>query len=135
MIASCSTPKSAANPEVRLIEEFRKWEGTPYRLGGDSRAGVDCSAFVRTVMKDAFGITIPRTTREQLQAGRRVSPRTARIGDLVFFQTGRTTYHVGIMMRGDFFMHASTTRGVTIDRLQEPYWQQRIIQIRRFTGR
>ena len=86
-------------------------------------------------MQDAFGISIPRTTREQLQAGRRVQPRAARLGDLVFFRTGRTTYHVGIMMRGDFFMHASTTRGVTIDRLQESYWQERMIQIRRFSGR
>lgn len=133
-MASCSTPRDTAHPEARLIEEFRKWKGTPYRLGGDSRSGVDCSAFVRIVMQDAFGISIPRTTREQLQAGRRVQPRAARLGDLVFFRTGRTTYHVGIMMRGDFFMHASTTRGVTIDRLQESYWQERMIQIRRFSG-
>jgi len=131
LAASCSPARQTAHPEARLIQEFRKWEGTPYRLGGGSRRGVDCSFFVQIIMRDAYGITIPRTTREQMQFGRQVPPGSARLGDLVFFQTGRTTYHVGILMRDDFFMHASTTRGVTIDRLREPYWQQRMIQVRR----
>ncbi len=130
-IASCGTPRGVAGPEGRLVQQYQKWEGTPYRLGGDTRSGIDCSAFVQIVMRDAFGIDLPRTTREQMQIGRRISPRSVQLGDLVFFQTGRTTYHVGIMMRGDFFMHASTSRGVTIDRLGEPYWQQRMIQVRR----
>lgn len=132
---SCSSPKAAADPEARLIQEFRRWEGAPYRLGGNSRRGVDCSAFVQIVLKDAYGMAIPRTTREQMQHGRRIPPASARLGDLVFFQTGRTTYHVGILMRGDFFMHASTSRGVTIDRLGEPYWSERLIQARRISGR
>jgi len=131
---SCTPARKAADPEALLIQEFRKWEGTPYVLGGGSRRGVDCSFFVQIVLRDAYGIAIPRTTREQMQIGRQVSPRSARLGDLVFFQTGRTTYHVGILMRGDFFMHASTSRGVTIDRLSEPYWQQRMIQVRRVAG-
>ncbi len=136
LASACGTSRQATPPaEARLIEEFRKWEGTPYRLGGGSRRGVDCSSFVQIVMRDAYGISIPGTTREQMQVGRRVPPGTARLGDLVFFQTGRTTYHVGILMRDDFFMHASTSRGVTIDRLREPYWQQRMIQVRRVTER
>ncbi len=134
LAASCSPARQTAHPEARLIQEFRKWEGTPYRLGGGSRRGVDCSFFVQIIMRDAYGIDIPRTTREQMQFGQQVSPGSARLGDLVFFQTGRTTYHVGILMRDDFFMHASTTRGVTIDRLREPYWQQRMIQVRRVAG-
>ena len=135
LVSSCGTSRQTTPPaEARLIQEFRKWEGAPYRLGGDSRRGVDCSSFVRIIMRDAYGISIPGTTREQMQVGRRVSPGAARLGDLVFFQTGRTTYHVGILMRDDFFMHASTSRGVTIDRLREPYWQQRMIQVRRVTG-
>ncbi|MEX0680430.1 MAG: NlpC/P60 family protein [Balneolales bacterium] len=131
---SCGSSRGVADPEGRLLQNFQRWEGTPYRLGGDSRNGVDCSAFVQIVLQDAFGITIPRTTREQLAYGQRVPLRSARLGDLVFFQTGRTTYHVGILMRGDFFMHASTSRGVTIDRLREPYWQNRMVQVRRVTG-
>ena len=133
LLLSCGTPRGAASPEDRLLQQFQRWEGTPYRLGGDSRRGIDCSAFVQIIMKDAFGITIPRTTREQLNYGTRVRPGSTRLGDLVFFQTGRTTYHVGIMLRGDFFMHASTSRGVTIDRLGEPYWKERMIQVRRVT--
>lgn len=134
LLLSCGSTREAANPEVRLLQQFQRWEGTPYRLGGSSRRGVDCSAFVQIVMNDAFGITLPRTTREQLEFGRQVSQDSARLGDLVFFRTGRTTYHTGILMRGDFFMHASTSRGVTIDRLREPYWMEHIIQIRRVTG-
>ncbi|MDG5767407.1 NlpC/P60 family protein [Balneolales bacterium ANBcel1] len=135
LVVSCGSPRGAVDPETRLIQHFQRWEGTPYRLGGSTRQGIDCSAFVQIVMSDAFGISLPRTTREQLEFGSRVNPRSARLGDLVFFQTGRTTFHVGIMMRGDFFMHASTSRGVTIDRLSEPYWQQRMIQVRRVAGR
>ncbi len=135
LAVSCGSSRQTANPEAQLIDEFRKWEGTPYRLGGSSRRGVDCSSFVQMVMKDAYGLSIPRTTREQMEFGRRVPAGSARLGDLVFFQTGRTTYHVGILMRDDFFMHASTSRGVTIDRLREPYWQERMIQVRRVTGR
>ncbi|MFO8030359.1 MAG: NlpC/P60 family protein [Cyclonatronaceae bacterium] len=132
---SCSSPRTAADPEARLIQQFRKWEGAPYRLGGDSRRGVDCSAFVQIVLRDAYDIAVPRTTREQMQHGRQIPTASASLGDLVFFQTGRTTYHVGILMRGDFFMHASTSRGVTIDRLGEPYWSERLIQMRRINGR
>lgn len=136
LASSCGTPQQiTSQAEAHLIAEFRKWEGAPYQLGGETRRGVDCSSFVRIVMSDVYGIAIPGTTREQMQVGRRVSPGSARLGDLVFFQTGPTTYHVGILMRDDFFMHASTSRGVTIDRLREPYWQQRIIQIRRLPGR
>ena len=134
LMISCGTSREVVDPEARLIQQFQRWEGTPYRLGGNNRRGVDCSAFVQIVMNNAFGVTIPRTTREQLVHGNRINPRSARLGDLVFFQTGRTTYHVGIIMRGDFFMHASTSRGVTIDRLSEPYWQQQIIQFRRMTS-
>lgn len=131
MITACGSPRGAVNPEARLLNQFQKWEGAPYRLGGSNRNGIDCSAFVQIVMDDALGITLPRTTREQLKFGQKVRPASARLGDLVFFRTGRTTYHVGIILRRDFFMHASTSRGVTIDRLGESYWQERIIQIRR----
>ncbi len=135
LLISCGSPRGAVNPEVRLQQQFKQWEGTPYRLGGNSRNGIDCSSFVQMMMKDAFGIDIPRTTREQMEFGRRIPPGSARLGDLIFFQTGRTTYHVGILMRGDFFMHASTSKGVTIDRLRDPYWQERMIQARRVSRR
>ncbi|MDI6401412.1 NlpC/P60 family protein [Balneolaceae bacterium ANBcel3] len=132
---SCGSPRGVSNPEARLQYHFKQWEGTPYRLGGNTQRGVDCSSFVRIIMKETYGVQLPRTTREQLSFGTEVHPSSIRMGDLVFFRTGRTSYHVGIMMRGDFFMHASTTRGVTIDRLREPYWQERILQFRRVTRR
>lgn len=131
VLASCATPRSAASVEATLIEHYERWKGTPYRLGGASQDGVDCSAFVQVVMADALGVRMPRTTREQLGFGRRVALRSTRPGDLVFFRTGRTTYHVGIMLRGDFFMHASTSRGVTIDRLSDDYWSAHLIDVRR----
>ncbi|MCH8567064.1 MAG: NlpC/P60 family protein [Balneolales bacterium] len=117
--------------EQRLMQQYQQWQGTPYRLGGMNLNGVDCSAFVMMVFKNGFDIDIPRNTAEQMSFGSAVSPRQLMIGDLVFFQTGRNTLHVGIVLRGGDFMHASTSQGVMISHLGESYWRQRFIRARR----
>lgn len=131
-IASCGSSRRAArSPEARLMASYEQWKGTPYRLGGTTRAGVDCSAFVQIVMRDQFRVTLPRTTDLQMNAGNRVRRRSLRTGDLVFFRTGRTTLHVGIMLDNKRFMHASTSRGVMISSLDEQYWSRRYLRGRR----
>lgn len=117
--------------EQRLLRSFDEWKGTPYRLGGQTTSGVDCSAFIMLVYRDQFNINLPRTTLQQLDFGTKVSANRLRIGDLVFFQTGRNTRHVGILLREGRFMHASTSRGVMISHLNESYWNQRFIMARR----
>jgi cell wall-associated NlpC family hydrolase len=137
ILQSCATPEpvtrgpSPGEVEQRLLQSFDHWKGTPYRLGGQTRSGVDCSAFIMLVYRDQFNIQLPRTTAQQLNFGEEVSTRSLRIGDLVFFRTGRNTRHVGILLRDGRFMHASTSRGVMISHLSETYWDQRFIMARR----
>jgi murein DD-endopeptidase / murein LD-carboxypeptidase len=131
-VAGCtSTRKSTKSPEARLMESYNTWKGTPYRLGGNSLSGVDCSAFVQIVMRDQFGVQLPRTTDQQLRTGRRVRKNSLRTGDLIYFRTSRTTLHVGIMLDKNRFMHASTSSGVMISSLNERYWNRRYIGGRR----
>ena len=114
-----------------LYIEYKKWYRTNYQYGGDDLNGVDCSAFVQAVYRDAFGIHLPRTTKYQANSGRRVDRRYAKVGDLVLFKTGYNTRHAGIIIEKGKFMHASTSRGVTISELNNPYYKRRYWQIRR----
>ena len=103
-----------------------QWIGTPYRSGGQSRRGTDCSGFVRQVYKAAYGIDLPRSTTEQVEEGKRVRRRKLREGDLVFFHGSRKrrVNHVGIYLKDGKFVHASTSRGVMVSRLDEDYWDE-----------
>lgn len=109
------------HPLTLLYQQHADWHGTPYRLGGASRHGIDCSAFVQITYRDLFGINLPRTTSEQLSAGQRVSRRALQTGDLVFFRRGG---HVGIYLENDQFLHASTSQGVKISNMNNQYWSR-----------
>ncbi|NMU06803.1 NlpC/P60 family protein, partial [Vibrio parahaemolyticus] len=80
------------NPD--LFEFYTEWHGTPYRLGGTQKSGIDCSAFVQKAFIEAYQLSLPRTTRQQSTQGVELSWTDAKQGDLVFFKTRRTTYHV-----------------------------------------
>lgn len=109
---------------IQLVRTIEPWLGTPYRLGNDTRGvSTDCSGFTRAVYGEAFGIELPRTSRDQFRCGRSVPRRALRPGDLVFFDTrddGRIN-HVGIVLAEGRFVHASRSRGVTYDRLSDRY--------------
>ena len=82
-----------------IMKEARKWMGTPYRYGGKSRAGTDCSGFVMSVFQEAAGIKLPRSSREQQVYCEGIDRRRLEPGDLVFFSTSRRSKavsHVGI---------------------------------------
>ena len=108
-----------------LYQQVEAWEGTPYRLGGLSKEGIDCSGFVYMTYLSQFNIRLPRSTYQQSQAGERVFQRDLRAGDLVFFRIGYSTRHVGIYFENGQFAHASKSRGVMLSRLQETYWSKR----------
>jgi cell wall-associated NlpC family hydrolase len=102
--------------------------GTPYVYGGN-RPGeaLDCSGLVQHAHA-AAGLTIPRRSTAQQAAARPVSGASPQPGDLVFFKTGPSQYHVGIMVDRDRFVHASTSkRQVRLANLGRDYWQQRFI--------
>ncbi|MEZ9081191.1 C40 family peptidase [Vibrio harveyi] len=116
-----------------LYQFYNEWEGTPYRLGGTKKSGIDCSAFVQKAFVEAYKMSLPRTTRQQSKQGVEMSWSDAQQGDLVFFKTKRTTYHVGIYLGNKQFMHASTSKGVIISRIDNPYWASKFWQVRRVT--
>lgn len=117
--------------QASLMQAYRDWKGTPYVLGGRSPEGVDCSSFVDIVFDRYFGIELPPNTRKQLNAGTGVRRLAVRTGDLVFFQTGRRTLHVGILVNESEFLHASTSQGVMLSNLNETYWKSRYLAARR----
>lgn len=102
--------------------------GTPYRYGGATPAkGFDCSGLTYYAHHEA-GLSIPRTAAAQHRASKPVSRDRLQAGDMVFFKTGPTAYHVGLMVDSKRFVHASTSRSqVRIDHLDTPYWRARYL--------
>ncbi|MEE4240071.1 MAG: NlpC/P60 family protein [Desulfopila sp.] len=109
---------------TKLYDYYNTWQGTPYRNGGLSRNGIDCSGLVYLFYRRNSGVELPRTSRSQSKLGEEISLFDLQPGDLVFFNTGWFTHHVGIYIENDQFLHSSTQRGVTISSLKEYYWKQ-----------
>ncbi|WP_010322617.1 C40 family peptidase [Marinobacterium stanieri] len=107
-----------------LLGHYAEWAGTPYRFGGVSRNGVDCSGFIQQVYLQADQRQLPRSTADQSRLGMHVPKHELQPGDLVFFKTGFKQRHAGIYLGNSEFMHASTSRGVMISRLTNPYWSE-----------
>jgi lipoprotein Spr len=116
---------------VELLRSVDEWYGTKYKMGGTSKSGIDCSAFVQSVYLSAFGLAVPRTAFEQFKAAYHISATEMREGDLVFFNTTGGVSHVGIYMGNNKFAHASVARGVTVSDLFDPYYLKRFLGIGR----
>lgn len=108
-----------------LLNYMEDWYGTPYRYGGSAKDGIDCSAFTAGLMAAIFGITIPRTVREQFYTSPRVARNELREGDLLFFNTTGAISHVGVYVANNKFIHASVTNGVIISDLNDNYYSRR----------
>ena len=132
-----SPPESAIGSShvvsSQLNQQLSQWHGTPYRYGGHSRSGVDCSGFVQITFKDRFNSLLPRTTAQQAQLGEKITKNQLQSGDLVFFKTGRgeNGLHVGIYDRDGTFIHASTSKGVIRSSMETSYWKKHFWQARR----
>ena len=130
MLSACSSappaPRMVASDHpvrVQLLQHYSEWAGTPYRLGGGSLDGVDCSGFIQQVYFRFDDRQLPRTTAQQARLGQRISRTELQPADLVFFKTGFKQRHAGIYLGNGEFMHASSSRGVMISRLDNPYWR------------
>ncbi|MBV4365477.1 bifunctional murein DD-endopeptidase/murein LD-carboxypeptidase [Erwinia sp. BNK-24-b] len=119
----------------RLMDQYSDWKGVRYRLGGTSKRGIDCSAFVQTTFREQFGLDLPRSTYEQEDTGKSIQRNKLRPGDLVLFRAGSTGRHVGIYLGNDNFVHASTSSGVMISSLNDVYWKNRYREARRVLSR
>lgn len=118
----------------KLIMEIIKYLDTPYKFGGSTLNGIDCSAFTQSVYQDALNVNLNRTARDQFTQGKIVESRDElQFGDLVFFNTRRRVRpgHVGIYIGDGLFAHASTKGGVMISSLDEDYYSRRYMGARR----
>lgn len=110
-----------------FIEFMEYWLGTRYRMGGHDTTGIDCSSFARTYMKHFYQQELPRSSAEQFDASTRIDKSDLKEGDLVFFYTThrKRVSHVGVYVGNNKFAHASTSLGVIISDLDEPYYLKR----------
>lgn len=128
-----SAPSGATTADAAgIVRGALALRGAPYRNGGADPSGFDCSGLVAFVFARE-GISLPRTVAEQYRAGRPVSARDLRPGDLVFFRiSGRAPSHVGIVVSGGEFLHAPTSAGlVRVESLASRYWATRFAGGRR----
>ena len=122
------TPAQSGSNKNSNLESFvNVWLGVPYKYGGTTRSGIDCSGFTSQIYKQCYSKTIPRSSSDQYKDGTRVSERNLKTGDLVFFSNVRygKIDHVGVYLGKNRFAHATESSGVTISLLSEEYYQKR----------
>jgi murein DD-endopeptidase / murein LD-carboxypeptidase len=115
-----------AQADLHLIHTIYPWLGTPHCDGGSSLKGTDCSGFVQSVFQERYRVRLSRSAADMYEQDIvRVDREDLQEGDLVFFRIGsRSISHVGIYLKGDRFVHASTSQGVIVSSLQEPYYRK-----------
>lgn len=121
-------PKGIAK---NIVAEALTWQGTPYKYAGTAKKkGTDCSGMVWTIFQDVANVQLPRNSLKQAEYCTRISDKSVKAGDLVFFATGKDPKrisHVGIMIDGNKFVHASTKKGVIISDMTTPYYKRTFI--------
>jgi cell wall-associated NlpC family hydrolase len=130
--ASTGSTRPTAELSDQAADHAQKMVGKPYRYGGSSPAGFDCSGLVMYSYSRA-GLGLPHNTDRQRLAARPIKVAELRRGDLLFFQQeGKKYGHVGIYVGGGKFVHApSSGKSVRSDRLDSPYWSKHLSEARR----
>jgi len=121
-------------PKEKMLMEIIKYLNVPYQYGGNSKSGIDCSAFTQNVYKNAISVVLSRSAREQYEQGDVINDvEDLKFGDLVFFNTRENVRpgHVGIYIGDNLFAHASTKKGVTVSSINHSYYQTRFMGGRR----
>lgn len=134
LLCSCSSAdkkqKTEAYNREKIMDFYKDWKGTKYKLGGTGKRGVDCSALMQNLFSEEFGISLPRTTATQVKEGVKVSKADLKSGDLIFFKIKRNVRHVAVYIGNNKFIHASTSSGVVISEFNN-YWNKKYWQSRR----
>lgn len=113
---------SSAVASTQIVSSAKSLVGIKYRFGGTTKAGFDCSGFIGYIYKQN-GISLPRTAAGMYSTGKSVKKANLVVGDLVFFNTsGKGISHVGMYIGSGKFIHASTSKGVQINKLNDPYY-------------
>lgn len=125
------TGRKLSKKQKNMIEEVCSWVGTPYKYGGAEKGkGTDCSGLVLRVYLDLTDIKLPRNSAAQAEYCKKIKAKNAKPCDLVFFATGRDpkkVSHVGLLLDDENFIHSSSSKGVIVTRLDNPWWNKRII--------
>lgn len=108
-----------------LFDFIHNWWQTKYRYGGESKKGIDCSAFTSKLFETVYKKKLPRTAREQYYISKRIKKDELIDGDLVFFRTKyKSTWHVGVYLTDGWFIHSKSKVGVTFNNLKEPVYSR-----------
>ncbi|MFH7825933.1 C40 family peptidase [Kluyvera chengduensis] len=132
-LTTASTDEQSTGLRHRIMDEYSLWKGTRYLWGGDSREGIDCSAFTRRILGKTLHRHLPRTAIEQSHIGHFVNEGQLKAGDLVFFMTKPDVRHVGVYVGKGRFIHASSSHGVMVSYLSNNYWQDHFLTARRIS--
>ena len=130
-----SVPKKSANGKI-IVKTAEKYMGTPYKFGGITTDGMDCSGLVYKVFED-LEKKIPRVSYKQAEYFKEIKLDQATLGDLLYFKVGsKRINHTGIISEikspGEIlFIHASTTKGVREDNLFSKYWYPKFVKVTR----
>jgi len=115
----------SATSNLKLYEFIYDWIGTPYRLGGGTKKGIDCSGFAFELYNKVFSTLIGTNSRNIFSMVNPINKEELKEGDLVFFKIGsRSITHMGVYMGNNKFAHASSSKGVMISDLDEDYWRR-----------
>ncbi|MBA5793968.1 C40 family peptidase [Flavobacterium sp. xlx-214] len=114
----------------KLYQFIINWYGTPYQYGGQTSDGIDCSAFTNVLYKEIYKKQLPRSSKDIAEETNRKYAKDLQEGDLVFFAFGksRTINHVGVYLHNNKFVHASTSKGVIISDLTEPWYNDYLVK-------
>lgn len=132
-ISSSDFKSNAESDEV--MTKIIEYINTPYLWGGTSKRGIDCSAFIQTIMYQSLGVTLPRTSLEQSSVGEPVDKADLQFGDLIFFDTmrkGRVT-HVGMYLGNGYFAHSGSKTGVAVASLDDEFYTRTYLKAKRVT--
>jgi lipoprotein Spr len=129
---SKGSPEKTHNHASEINKNFQKlvndWLGSPYKYGGCTKEGTDCSGMVYTFYKEVYQIELPRSSEEIYKKARKIDENQVKPGDLVFFAIkNKQVSHVGMYLSERKFIHSSTSKGVIVSSLNELYYKERFI--------
>jgi hypothetical protein len=117
--------KLTGREDKNLIVAVENWLGTPYKYGGSTKKGIDCSGLICALYKETWGLTLPRNTSDMAKKLSTTAKHDLRCGDVIFFTIKeKKVSHAGMYIADGKFVHASSTQGVRIANLSDAYWQK-----------